>query len=123
MGAAWSWAIGLLAYNLGPWPYVRRSLGIRGLGPDALYVLPAAAGILISASLGRVILGDSWSATLLTAVVAGVVGLIAVRQYVGPLHLAELGGFLKPGARRPLSTERDPGTTGSDLTAAMEEAG
>jgi O-antigen/teichoic acid export membrane protein len=124
MGAAWAWAIGLLAYNLGPWPYVRRSLGIRGLGPEALYVLPSAIGILCAASFGRVILGDSWPATLLTWVVAGVVGLIAVRQYVVPLHLAELGGFLKPGrAKGPLSTEGEAGTTGSDQLAAVEEAG
>lgn len=112
MGAAWSWAIGLLAYNLGPWPYVRRSLGIQGLGPEALYVVPATVGVLVASSFGRVILGDSWPATLLTFVVSGVVFLLAVRQYAGPLRLAELGGML-----RPLSAEGESGTTESDITA------
>jgi O-antigen/teichoic acid export membrane protein len=115
MGAAWSWAIGLVAYNLGPSPYVRRSLGIRGLGPEALFVTPVAIGVLVAAALGRVLLGASWPATALTLVVAGVVGLLAVRQYAGPLHLAELGGFVRPRAERPLSTQRDSGTTEGDL--------
>ncbi len=122
MGAAWAWALGLLAYNLGPWPYVRRSLGIRGLGPDAFFVIPAAAGVLVSASLGRVVLGADWPATLLTFVVAGVVGLIAVRQYAGPLHLAELAGFLRPTARA-LNTDSDTGTTGGDVLEPAEEGG
>lgn len=112
MGAAWGWALGLLAYNLGPWPYVRRSLGIQGLGSEALYVVPVTIGVLVASSLGRVILGDSWPATLLNFVVSGVVFLVAVRQYAGPLHLAELGGML-----RPLSSEGEPGTTESDISA------
>jgi len=122
MGAAWAWAVGLLAYNLGPWPHVRRSLGIRGLGGDALFVLPAAIGILITASLGRVILGDDGPATALTFAAVGVVGVIAVRQWAGPLHLAELGGFLKR-SERPLSTQREAGTTGRDQLAAVQEGG
>jgi len=122
MGAAWAWAVGLLAYNLGPWPHVRRSLGIRGLGGEALFVLPAAMGILITASLGRVVLGDDGPATALTVVTAAVVALVAVRQYAGPLHLAELGGFLKR-SDRPLSTEREAGTTGRDQLAAVQEGG
>jgi O-antigen/teichoic acid export membrane protein len=122
MGAAWAWAIGLLAYNLGPWPYVRRSLGIKGLGPEALYVLPAAIGILVTAAFGRVILGDDWPATALTFVAAGLVGLVAIRQYVQPLHLAELAGFLKPSVP-PLNTEGGTGTTGRDQVTAGQEGG
>jgi O-antigen/teichoic acid export membrane protein len=118
MGAAWAWAVGLLVYNLGPWPYVRRSLDIRGLGSDALYVIPPAIGVLVASSFGRVALGDSWPATLLTFVVSGLVALVAVRQYAGPLHLAELGGFL-----RPLPTESGADTTGSEVLAATEEGG
>ncbi len=114
MGAAWSWALGLLAYNLGPWPYVRRALGIRGLGGDALYVLPPAIGVLVAASLGRVILGDSWPATGLTFAAAALVYLVAVRQYAGPLHLAELRGVV-PG----LSTKRGSGTTESEFETAV----
>ncbi len=106
IGAAGSWAIGLLAYNLGPWPYVRRSLGIQGLGPEALFVLPATIGVLATAAFGRVILGASWPATLLTFAVAGLVGLLAVRQYAGPLHLVELREVV-----RPLSAHRESGTT------------
>lgn len=118
MGAAWSWAIGLLAYNLGPWPYVRRSLDIRGLGSEALYVVPAAVGVLVAASFGRVALGDSWPATILTIAVSGVVALVAIRQYAGPLHLAELAGVF-----RPLPTQSDTGTTGSGVLVASEEGG
>jgi O-antigen/teichoic acid export membrane protein len=122
MGAAWAWAIGLLVYNLGPWPYVRRSLDIKGLGSEALFVVPPATGVLITASIGRVVLGATWPATLLTFVVAGVVALIAVRQYLGPLHLAELGGFLRP--ERPLKAESGSGTTESEhLVLAVEEGG
>lgn len=116
MGAAWAWALGLLAYNLGPWPYVRHSLGIQGLGSEALFVVPVATGVLITASLGRVVLGASWPATLLTFVVAGVVGLVGVRQWAGPLHLAELT------ALNPLSAKREAGTTESEVSAVEERA-
>ena len=118
MGAAWAWAIGLLVYNLGPWPYVRRSLDIRGLGSEALFVVPAAVGVLITAAFGRVALGDSWPATILTFVAAGLVALVAIRQYAGPLHLAELRGFF-----RPLPTESETDTTGGEVLAASEEGG
>jgi O-antigen/teichoic acid export membrane protein len=118
MGAAWAWAIGLLAYNLGPWPYVRRSLDIRGLGSEALYVVPAAVGVLVTASLGRVALGEGWPATIVTFVIAGLVALVAIRQYAGPLHLAELRGFF-----RPLPTESETDTTGGEVWAASEEGG
>lgn len=95
-GAALAWAVGLLAYNLGPWPYVRRALGIRGLGPDAVFVVPGTIGVLVTGSLGRVVLGSSWPATVGTAVVAGAVYVAAARQWAGPLHLAELGRLLRP---------------------------
>jgi O-antigen/teichoic acid export membrane protein len=103
IGAAWAWALGLLAYNVLPWHYVRRSLDIRGLGPEALYVLPATVGALATASLGRVALGSSLAATALTFLGTGLVYAVGVWQYAGPLHL------------RQLITESVAGTTSSDV--------
>lgn len=121
MGAAWAWALGLLAYNLGPWPYVRRSLGIRGLGPEALYVAPATVGALVFGALGRVVLGSSWGAAALTLLGSGLVYVLAVWQYAGPLHLAELGGLLRPVGTRGGDDDTKSGTTdSSDSTAVCE---
>lgn len=98
MGAAWAWSIGLLAYNLIPWFPVRRTLGIRGLGHEALYVLPPTIGALCAASLGRVALGDSWPATIATGLATGLVFVVGAWQYRGALHLDELAVTIRrPG--------------------------
>ncbi len=110
MGAAVAWAVGLLAYNLGPWPYVRRSLDIRGLGPDALYVLPPTIGALVVGAFGRVVLGGSWPATAVTFVAAAVTYVVAARQWAAPLRLPELAAMLRPGQ----TTESSDNLTGGD---------
>jgi O-antigen/teichoic acid export membrane protein len=123
-GAAVAWAVGVLVYNIGPWWPVRRALGLRGVGPEALYVAPGTLGAFVAASLARVLWGSSVAATLAAFAVAGVVFVLAARQFAGPLRLAELPRTVRPPREprtavgsTPCAVERHRGTTEREISS------
>ena len=125
MGAAVAWAVGMLAYNIGPWWPVRRAMGVAAFGAEALYVAPATLGVFVAASLVRVQFGSGFLATAGAFLVAFLVYVVAVRQYAGPLRLAGLTAMFLPGRTAgppdPCTTPGDTGTTVSEIRAARSE--
>jgi O-antigen/teichoic acid export membrane protein len=115
-GAALAWAIGILVYNIGPWWPVRRAMGIKAFGNEALFVAPSCLGAFIAASLVRVLFGSGLGATVGAFVAAGLVYLVGVRQYAGPLKVSGLWRLFLP-APAPCATPSGTGTTVSEERA------
>jgi O-antigen/teichoic acid export membrane protein len=113
-GAAWAWAVGILVYNIGPWWPVHRAMGLRAFGGEALFVAPSCLGAFVAASMVRVVFGSGAVATLGAFAAAGLVYVVGVRQYAGPLKVDGLWRLFLPQRTTPCATPSDAGTTVRD---------